>query len=295
MKWKLPVLFFILASLILCLDLQEQNFLLSDLGKDILVAKHLANGFTETIFIRPNSTWAELPLTPLYFWFIALLYAGVRSPFGMTICVAVMKIMMLFVLFFLGRAMRNTRLGIIFLILVGTSEYYLTLRLNPFLFATLFFLLGLYTYIRATEGRKVNGTWLFASILFVFLVLGVHISTLVILPSFLFLWTRGMTRLERRQQFMMVVFMVFMSFLLVSMTYHTRMEISTTAIIHTLLAPISPMEIGARGKTLFFLFTRSSQLATLFLIPAIIYFIRVKHEHRRITLLTLMGSLGLFL
>lgn len=294
MKWKLVVPFFILSILILYIDLQGQNFLLSDLGKDILVAKHLANGLTDTVFIRPNSTWAELPLTPLYFWFIALLYAGVRSPFGMTICVIVVKITMLFVLFLLGRTIRNTRLGIVFLVLVGTSEYYLTLHLNPFLFATLFFLLGLYAYIRATEGHNtVNGSWLFPSIFCVFLTLGVHISTLVIFPSFLFLWIKDRARLTGRQRFMMVSFIILMLFVLVSMTYQGHIEIPVT-IIDTLPGTISLMDIGARGKMLFFLLMRSSPLVALFLIPTVIHFIRVKNAHQRITFLALMGSLGLF-
>lgn len=281
------VLFFVLALYILLSSLQDSNFILSDVGKDILVAKHLSHNMTDSVFIRPNSTWANLPLTPVYFWLMALLYSIFSSPSGMLFGGVLIKITALLFIYLLGREMKSKQLGLLYLLLIGFSSYFIHLPLNPFLFISLFFFLGFYSYIKS---------WLHLSVFFIFLCCSIHISAIVILPSFFYLWVKkSLKSTDRKHTLLLIVGITLFSLALFFLTYLGESKFFLSALKNGLTNYQNhKFDIVLIARTLFGFFLRKYPLTLALLLPSCIYLIHTKHCSHRVTFLTILGSVGLF-
>lgn len=294
MRGILFIVFSILTLLILFTSLQEQDFIMSDLGKDILVAKHLSSGTTDTLFIRPNSTWPELPLTPVYFWLMALLYSIAKSPLGIVISSALIKLVMLFAIFLIGKEMKDEGLGLLFVLLLGTFKHYLYLSPSPFLFVTLFFLLGLYAYIVASNQKKPNVLGLLISIFLIFLSCSIHISAFVMLPSFVLLWIIQAFRFEAKYRILIFIFIFLLLLLLFLLTYFGNVQEFLYSLHGLKRLSQSYGSLLSTRKVILAHFIQNQPMLTILLLPSLIYLIGMKTDINKPLLLILMGNLLLF-
>ncbi len=172
----------------------ESDWVQTDVGRDILIGRHISNGW-DGWWATPHSSWVMLPSSPLHYWLVAGVYGLTGSVYGVYLVYVVISLVAVWVMSLIGREVAGKFAGLFFALLAAVSPVllgYATLlsqiSLLPVLSSVV--VLGLLRYVRQT---KPVWLWLVASallpmvllhnsgILFAMVVIGVCLGVVVLL------------------------------------------------------------------------------------------------------------------
>lgn len=184
--------------------------------RDILVAKHMIE-YNENKFIRPYCVGCRelgfLSNSPVYFWFLALLWPITRSAQGMINFFALLGTLIIPICFLIAYSVLGRKSGMAAAFLVAISPKMISYShtvFQPYLvpFFTCLSLLFLSIAI-----KKKDYILLFISAFFLFLAINIHYSSILILPTLIFWWLKSIkwkTKLKKQKQILLVAFGLFL-------------------------------------------------------------------------------------
>jgi hypothetical protein len=152
-----------------------------DQARDVLIAKRIVTS-DEFIWVAPNSSDNSglLQNSPLYFYFIALFWLILPSPYGVSLCFAFLGILTIVVAYLVGKETWSREAGLLCAAFVSLHDFFVAQSWiwQPHLIS-FFIALSLLFLFRGLRGNKL---YLFLSTVIIFFAVNIHYSALPLLP-----------------------------------------------------------------------------------------------------------------